>query len=227
MSAADRRLILDGIADTAARHVNVIAASAAAYEPPVATAALVATVPDLVATYADAAAVAAADYYDERRDTARLRSTYRAEPAPPAAREQSEAMARWATEPIWSAEPDTAMLLTRIGSGTDRLVRQGDSDTILHNVTRDPAKPRWARNGRANACSFCLMLISRGAVYAADTAEFQAHDHCRCTAAPVFRSSDVPDQAARLQAEWKQVTSGVRGSEQMQLRWRQHVEGRL
>jgi hypothetical protein len=30
------------------------------------------------------------------------------------------------------------------------------------------------------------MLAGRGSVYSADTAEFEAHDHCGCSAEPVY-----------------------------------------
>jgi hypothetical protein len=37
-----------------------------------------------------------------------------------------------------------------------------------------------------NACDFCSMLADRGAVYGEASAEFEAHDHCSCSAQPVY-----------------------------------------
>ena len=33
-------------------------------------------------------------------------------------------------------------------------------------------------------CEFCQMLAGRGAVYSAETADFEAHDKCACTPEP-------------------------------------------
>jgi hypothetical protein len=37
-------------------------------------------------------------------------------------------------------------------------------------------------------CDFCQMLAGRGEVYSAETADFEAHDHCGCTAEPIYRA---------------------------------------
>ena len=43
------------------------------------------------------------------------------------------------------------------------------------------------------------MLAARGAVYLDNTARFAAHTHCKCTAQPVFSSSDYGDEANVMQ----------------------------
>jgi hypothetical protein len=47
-------------------------------------------------------------------------------------------------------------------------------------------KVRYKRVLSSNPCSFCRMLAGRGAVYHEGTASFESHDHCACSAEPVF-----------------------------------------
>jgi hypothetical protein len=43
------------------------------------------------------------------------------------------------------------------------------------------------------------MLADRGAVYSDKTARFAAHSSCKCTAQPVFSSSDYGEEASAMQ----------------------------
>lgn len=72
------------------------------------------------------------------------------------------------------------------GSAT-RLVLDGGRDTIRQSLAVDPRAIGWQRVTSGRSCEFCAMLAGRGAVYKADTADFQSHDHCSCTAEPVYR----------------------------------------
>lgn len=60
-------------------------------------------------------------------------------------------------------------------------------ETITASVAADPAGRGWRRVTSGRACKFCQMLAGRGAVYSADTADFQCHDGCNCSAEPVYR----------------------------------------
>lgn len=63
----------------------------------------------------------------------------------------------------------------------------GGRDLLLETVRADPKARGWRRVASGRACSFCLMLASRGVVYREDTADFQAHDHCGCSAEVSYR----------------------------------------
>lgn len=63
-----------------------------------------------------------------------------------------------------------------------RLVLDGGRDTILGALRQDRA--RYARVLGGEGCEFCQMLAGRGAVYSAETADFEAHDKCACTPEP-------------------------------------------
>jgi hypothetical protein len=59
---------------------------------------------------------------------------------------------------------------------------------IIELSERDDQARGWTRVSDGNPCSFCAMLIGRGPVYGEGTADFEAHDGCGCSAAPVFRN---------------------------------------
>lgn len=67
-----------------------------------------------------------------------------------------------------------------------RLVLDGGRDTIVDTVRNDPTAAGWQRVTAGSACGFCRMLAGRGAVYKEDTADFASHDHCHCSALPIY-----------------------------------------
>lgn len=86
----------------------------------------------------------------------------------------------------------------------------GGRETIFTSVRADSAARGWARVTSGRACAFCAMLASRGAVYKTDTVKFRSHDHCTCTAEPVFgKESILPPGAERLRDLWDESTGGL------------------
>src|SRR5690606_23927823 len=100
---------------------------------------------ELVERYGDAAAVAAADWYDELREAAGAPGRFRAVMADPAPPEQAAAVARWAADPLFAAEPDQDAALRHLAGGVQRLVLQPARETLADSVARDPAGARAAR----------------------------------------------------------------------------------
>lgn len=79
-----------------------------------------------------------------------------------------------------------------------RHVLQGGRDTIVRSVGEDPKALKWARVTTGTPCAFCAMLASRGAVFLGEsTAEFEAHEHCTCSAEPHFEGSAMPVDSKR------------------------------
>ena len=76
--------------------------------------------------------------------------------------------------------------LVRVAGAVGRHVLNGGRNTVLEAVKRDPRARGWRRRGSGSPCSVCRMLIGRGGVYSADTADFNAHDHCSCYAVPAY-----------------------------------------
>lgn len=169
-----------------------------------AASALEAFMAELVAAYGSAAAALGADFYDSLREQADAPRRFRADLADPVPPGQAEAAARWAAGPLFGGDGPNAALEHAAGA-VQRLVQQPGRDTIALNVRRDPARPGWARVPRGKGCAFCRMLAGRGAVYSTREAAGHMstyHDHCRCTATPVWRGQKLPYDADEMEREY-------------------------
>lgn len=114
--------------------------------------------------------------------------------------QMADAVAGWAR-----AGADTQAVLKRAAASIDRSVR-GASRTTVHEATKR-ARTRYARVPKVGACAFCLMLASRGAVYAKDTVATtesgsRYHDHCHCQGREILRDEDLPLINRQLQEKW-------------------------
>ena len=76
-----------------------------------------------------------------------------------------------------------------------RLVLDGGRDTIRATTAADPRTQGW-RRVTAGGCDFCQMLAGRGDVYTEATADFASHDHCACSAEPVYGDAGLRDVKA-------------------------------
>lgn len=148
--------------------------------------ALLDLLPALAVTYGSAAATLGADWYDEMRDFAEVPGRFRAIPVEPEV-DRTDALARWAVGPLFTAQPDFEAAKSLAAGGFQRLVADADRNTVLLSSRHDPRGQRWQRVTTGKSCEFCVMLAGRGAVYRAeDTADFRSHDHCDCLAVPYF-----------------------------------------
>lgn len=131
----------------------------AAYASPDAWTYMLDAYPSLAMDLAMVAADMAATWYEDAAPT----SPYIARPtdAPPLG--QLQANTRWSM-----LQTDAAVALS--GSMT-RVVFGAARDTTMENVAREGVT--WARHASANACSFCRMLATRGAVYSSEQSASQ------------------------------------------------------
>jgi hypothetical protein len=84
--------------------------------------------------------------------------------------------------------PEVAMAnaLTQTQGSMTRLVLNGGRETVLGTVAADPQAVGFQRVLGGRGCDFCRLLAGRGAVYTEDTAGFDAHDRCGCSAEAVY-----------------------------------------
>lgn len=146
---------------------------------------LLAATPEIVAYYSDGTAALAADHYDDLRAAANAPGRYAAEPVALLREEKIRTGVLWSVEPLFRAEPDQVLALSRIGEVVQYETARPFRDTITTNTRRDPAAVGWTRI-TSGGCKFCRLLAGRGAVYKQSTAHFAAHPNCGCSAAPVF-----------------------------------------
>lgn len=152
--------------------------------------ALMDVLPDLVHTYSLASATISADWYDDLRDMVEARGRFRAIPTDPQDL-GADSLARWGVAPLYAAEPDWSRARTLVKGGMQLRIANASRYTVAGSSLADPAADGWMRQG-SGGCAFCSMLIGRGAVYSEASADFGAHDHCRCSAVPAFKGSPRP-----------------------------------
>lgn len=136
--------------------------------------------PGLVTAYGSAAATLAADWYDDARDEAGVLRRFSAIPADITSPGVG-ALVGWAS----ATATDLTALKTLIDGGLQRRIANFSRLTVTGSSVADPSAVGWRRVGLGR-CTFCRMLIGRGAVYSEATADFKCHDHCTCGAEPEF-----------------------------------------
>lgn len=135
--------------------------------------------PAIVREYGATGAAMAAEWYEDLRTKAGKGGSFTALPV--AADDRgAQALIGWAL----NEATDDISLRTLIAGGVQRRIADHARYTITRNSIEDPAARGWRRIGDGDPCDFCSMLLGRGAVYTEATADFQAHDHCGCEAAP-------------------------------------------
>lgn len=203
-SSADTDRLKDAqatIVALATRDLEEFFASLDLDRPEQARDALVAYMPLLIQRYGSAVATLAADWYDEVRSLNRIVGRFRAVAAVPVdvtasveatvrrsmgaafAPATATAVAAGALPIIGAAASST--ILPALTDPMTKLVLAPSRETILTSTIADPKASGWQRITRPGSCKFCRMLAGRpGAVYKERTADFAAHGHCNCAAAP-------------------------------------------
>lgn len=101
----------------------------------------------------------------------------------------------------------------------------GGRETVLQATVDDAKALGWARATSGKACSFCALLSARGAVYGKDTVDFQAHDHCSCSAEPVYRrDAALPAGASRFAELYEQAKAKGGDSATVRANFRRLIE---
>lgn len=181
----EQRRGLARVTGRVSRDLAVLWRQALAEDALVTKAALLDLVPPLGDRFSLAAGALAADWYDDVRELAEVRGRFTAEPADLVDAARYEALVGWAIGPLFGSAPQPLVALSKLDGGLQRIVANAHRDTITASSVRDPGARGWARAG-AGGCDFCRMLIGRGGVYTQASADFEAHDHCHCVAAPEF-----------------------------------------
>lgn len=165
-----------------------------------------ATLP-LVTAYHRASSGLALSYYDAYRRAERVTGDARPVPAP--ALDLAKVVAGLVVTGritvgraiLAGQSPQAAMqtALTSVSGSVVRNVMAGGRDVVVLSSGEDPQARGWMRVTDGQPCAFCAMLATRGAAYKGqDTAEFQAHDHCGCTAEPAYDGTELPPASRRF-----------------------------
>jgi hypothetical protein len=135
-----------------------------------------------------------------------------------------------------------AQVQDHLATAAGRMATETGARTITENVGRDRAAQGYARIPEGGACSFCLMLATRGPVYkhdraggrgdsfAASNAKFtgpgtiKVHNHCDCHPEPVFNAYEAPARVRAADALYA-IASERRSGKAARDAYRAAIEG--
>lgn len=134
------------------------------------------------------------------------------------------------------------IMAKRMAGAAERVVLRGERDTVMATVESSDEIVGWRRVPDDDPCFWCAMLVSRGAVYSSRASATQVvgrrgvargnqalgasyHDHCQCTAVPLYEHEDEPPEVADLYQQWLDVTAGKSGEQALRA-WRQYWDER-
>ena len=126
---------------------------------------LLAAFPGVVGPYLQASAMTSAQMYDESAPELDFKAT----PAPEMSAARLAGSVRWALYAPGGAKP-----VDRLAGAAQRLVFDASRQTTLTSLAAEYDVPiseveepgtMWARHASANACSFCKVMATRGAVF--------------------------------------------------------------
>lgn len=172
--------------------------------------------------YGLAAVSLARDYYLDLRDQAGVSGSFR---PPVVAPMPVDNMAAY----FESALADlTSELDQQVADFAARLALNSGTDELFASIEADRqrgTRVRWARVTRPGACSFCLMLATRGAVYRTESsANFRPHKGCHCDVEPTFGPYEPPAHIRAAQVLWSESTDDVKGSRAKQNAFRRALD---
>lgn len=77
--------------------------------------------------------------------------------------------------------------LVNLSGVVSKYVLDHGRDVLVNAVADDLEARGWRRSSSGAPCSFCSMLVGRGAVFKSEqSASFDSHRHCACLPVPVF-----------------------------------------
>lgn len=189
--------------------------------PELARDALLEFMPMLSQEYGDAAATAAAEWYEAQR-LAQYGGAYQAVLADSVNPAQVEGSVRYSAGHLFGDDPTQTLVL--LSGALQRYVLAGMRSTIGENARRDRSRPRFARVPTgAKTCAWCELLASRGFVYytreTAGIISDDYHDDCDCMIVsswdkPRIDGYDEEELYARYMMAWNAAGGhGVQASE--------------
>lgn len=147
--------------------------------------------PQLVQAYGNVGGQLAVEWYERLRRAEGARGDYTPKPAPLPRVEAVHARIRSALNPLARAG-DAEASLEALSESAESWVKNAARQTVSAAAAKDPAKVRFARVPTgAVTCSFCMMLASRGWIYASEKsagAFDRYHANCDCQVVPSWAS---------------------------------------
>lgn len=175
---------------------------------------LIAGTDTLVGAYRGQSAGLATGYVRRFRKAEKITGSFRVKPAEPVNSKAlrtslyvtGENSVRRGLEAGKTAAAARQTALVETSGAVTRHILAGGVGVIVGTALSDQKAGGWYRVTGGNPCAFCAMLASRGSVYAEDTGDFEAHDHCTCMAEPQYPDSELPAESEGWWKTWQDVT---------------------
>ena len=174
ISPSERQLILSQVNTLAVQDLNTLWRRAEQLSNTEFAQFVIDAFPSVVDPFAAIAGDLAADWYEESAPELEY-------VASPSGMPDESVLAKSAS---WALGATGEAGLDRLAGTLQRAVFNAARETILDNVRRERGAG-WARHASANACAFCRMLATRGAVYSSRGSAMKSHDFCHCVAIEV------------------------------------------
>lgn len=152
--------------------------------------AIVYALQETLPAYADAAAQAAADFYDACR-TLCVGEKMGAIALSGFDPDVIEGAVRAIVQDIVDGKP-ADQVNSKVLDRIDREMKKAAANSTTGNAKRDPLKPKWARvPSGAETCSFCLMLASFGFNTSSSDVASHTHANCDCRIVPQWGKGSI------------------------------------
>lgn len=151
-----------------------------------------------------------------------------------------------------SSTEATRIALTLTAGTMVKHALDGGRGTLIDAIREDRQATGWIRQTGPSPCSFCAMLAGRGPVYRSASSAIRTgythgarrgwqlrgtrardesfHDHCMCTAEPIYLTDGPWQEEFSQHAEWRELwdssTRGARTPREARNAFRRAYEGR-
>ena len=106
-------------------------------------------------------------------------------------------------------EQAAARVASSLAAAAAQQAIAGGRNLIDSTVRYSGRSGQYRRVGGSSLCAFCAMLVGRGPVYSQTTGYFRSHDHCGCTAEPVYGEWVPTDQEALWRDAYRQAAEAA------------------
>lgn len=179
----------------------------------------------LVHHFGKASGSEAARFYAAERRAARISGSFTPRLGPVAPADKVESSVRWATQSLWTPNPDIETAQTLVQGVTEKNVLDVYRDTTIGAVQADRKAKGWYRETKQRPCYFCALMAGRGAVYKSEqTAEFKPHDGCHCVPRPIFTAYEPSARVREWQQLYRDSTKGAYGPKASRAAFRKAFE---
>lgn len=145
--------------------------------------------PSIVTTHGDMAAELAAELYAAQRAKI-IDEVFETIVDAGNLEERARASVRSSAKHLFSEKPSTLKMQQQLSGKLYQYINESTSRTIVANALKDSMDVKYARIPRGfETCDFCVMLASRGAVYATPKTAGELnhyHANCKCIVVPSF-----------------------------------------